>query len=69
MAGIGRSLLPDCPPGQAERIAERLQQKALPFGQTCSIGVASWRRGDSPADLLTRADRAMHEAKQGRALF
>jgi PleD family two-component response regulator len=33
---------------------------------TCSIGVAQYRKGESPKDLIDRADRAVYEAKKDR---
>jgi diguanylate cyclase (GGDEF)-like protein len=54
--------LPDCGPGDAVRVLERVRQ-AVPDGQTCSIGHASWDGLESPAELLARADAALYEAK------
>jgi diguanylate cyclase (GGDEF)-like protein/PAS domain S-box-containing protein len=54
--------LPDCGPGDAVRVLERVRQ-AVPDGQTCSIGYASWDGLESPAELLARADAALYEAK------
>jgi diguanylate cyclase (GGDEF)-like protein/PAS domain S-box-containing protein len=54
--------LQDCGPGDAARVLERVRQ-AVPDGQTCSIGYASWDGLESPADLLARADAALYDAK------
>jgi len=59
-------LLPGCAIGSASRMLERLRA-ATPQPQTCSVGVAAWTSGDTPEDLVARADRALYEAKrQGR---
>ena len=44
-------------------MVERLRAR-MPGGQTCSAGVALRITGDTPADLLSRADQALYEAKQ-----
>ena len=36
----------------------------LPVGLTASIGVASFRQGDTVQALITRADSAMYAAKR-----
>jgi diguanylate cyclase (GGDEF)-like protein/PAS domain S-box-containing protein len=56
-------VLPDCGPGDATEIVERLRA-ATPGGQTCSAGLAVWRRGESVDDLVGRADKALYEAKE-----
>lgn len=59
-------ILPDCalPPGV--RVADRLR-RVTPGGQTTSAGVATWRDGESAADLVARADAALYQAKgEGR---
>ncbi|WP_432563340.1 GGDEF domain-containing protein [Kineococcus sp. SYSU DK003] len=35
----------------------------VPDGQTCSIGVARWRRDETPDETLRRADEALYAAK------
>ena len=55
-------LLPGCAPAEAFTIVERLRV-AAGGGVTCSVGAASWQRGDSASMLLTRADAALYEAK------
>jgi diguanylate cyclase (GGDEF)-like protein/PAS domain S-box-containing protein len=56
-------ILPDCGPGDATEIVERLRA-ATPDGQTCSAGLAVWKPGESVDDLLGRADVALYEAKE-----
>jgi diguanylate cyclase (GGDEF)-like protein/PAS domain S-box-containing protein len=56
-------ILPDCGPGDAAEIVERLRA-ATPDGQTCSAGLAVWKPGESVDDLLGRADLALYEAKE-----
>ncbi|NYI41292.1 GGDEF domain-containing protein [Demequina lutea] len=43
----------------------RVASEQGPVGVTVSIGVAEASRGDNPDDLLSRADKAMYEAKVG----
>ena len=57
------ALLPDCPPADAERVMQRLSG-SLPPGLTCSAGSALWDGRESAEELLSRADRAMYEAKK-----
>jgi diguanylate cyclase len=55
-------VLPNCSPGEAMAIAERLRART-PGGQTCSIGVAAWDGSASPAALVGSADAALYDAK------
>ncbi len=56
-------LLPDCPSdGFAESILDRIRG-AVPAGQSCSVGYASWDGAESADDLIQRADRALYRAK------
>ncbi|MGH2938858.1 MAG: GGDEF domain-containing protein [Solirubrobacterales bacterium] len=55
-------ILPDCGPGDATAILERLRA-ATPDGQTCSAGLAVWRPGETVDELVARADKALYEAK------
>lgn len=55
-------LLPDSAPEEAEKVLGRLRA-VTPKDQTCSVGLAYWCDGDSPKDLVARADGAMYEAK------
>lgn len=66
-------VMPDLPLREAEALAERLRRavaakpfetSAGPVPVTISIGVASYREGDSLAQLMGRADDAMYEAKR-----
>jgi diguanylate cyclase (GGDEF)-like protein/PAS domain S-box-containing protein len=50
-------------PEEASEIVERLRA-ATPDGQTCSAGLARWRRGESVDELVGRADAALYEAKE-----
>ena len=56
-------LLPDCPShGFAESILERIRS-AVPDGQSCSVGFASWDGSESAEHVIARADRALYRAK------
>jgi diguanylate cyclase (GGDEF)-like protein/PAS domain S-box-containing protein len=57
------AILPNCEPGDATEIIERLRA-ATPNGQTCSAGLAVWQPGESVDDLVARADKALYEAKE-----
>ncbi len=46
----------------AEQVIERIRA-ALPFGATCSAGIARWDGREHADQLLLRADRALYEAK------
>jgi diguanylate cyclase (GGDEF)-like protein len=48
----------------AEAMVERIRAR-MPGGQTCSAGVAVRAGTDTPAELLSRADQALYDAKQG----
>lgn len=56
------ALLPDCPPAEAERVAQRLCSD-LPLNCTCSTGIAYWDGHESAEELLARADTALYETK------
>jgi diguanylate cyclase (GGDEF)-like protein len=55
-------------PGQAASSAvdtvESLRAVLAGLGQRCSAGVASWQVGQSAAELLNRAEVALHQAKR-----
>jgi diguanylate cyclase (GGDEF)-like protein len=55
-------LLPDCPPEAAIAAADRLRA-GVPDGASCSAGVATLERGESAAELIHHADRALYQAK------
>ena len=56
------AVLPDCDADAARAVAERMRQ-ATPNGQTCSVGMATWDRLETPTEALGRADAAIYEAK------
>lgn len=67
-------IAPDCTLPQATELAARLCQDRLetPFPAvgpvSISIGVTAWQPGDTPHQLVYRADMAMYQAKEaGRA--
>lgn len=55
-------LLPDCPPGNAFEVVDRLRC-VTPMGQTVSAGVAIWDGNEGIEMLLKRADVALYQAK------
>ncbi len=55
-------VLPDCDHVEAPSVLERVR-RAMPDGQTCSIGFATWDKRESGDELVTRADQAMYRAK------
>ena len=55
--------LPGCSTDVAGVVLERLRE-LTPDGETCSVGLAEWTPGESPADLVSRADAALYEAKR-----
>jgi diguanylate cyclase (GGDEF)-like protein len=62
-------LLPSCPPEDACLVAERLRT-AMPYHQTCSLGVTTWDGEASAFDLYAAADAALYRAKEsGRNRF
>jgi diguanylate cyclase (GGDEF)-like protein len=58
------ALLPDCSGEDAIVVAGRLRN-ATPNTSTSSIGIASWDGRESGEMFLSRADRALYEAKRG----
>ena len=56
-------VLPDCPEGEALKVAGRLRLSA-PVGVTCSLGVAGWDGSEPAAMFFERADQALYEAKR-----
>ena len=55
------ALLPDCPPDAGTAVIDRLRE-AGPIG--CSAGLAWWTPGDSPEEVLSRADAELYRAKR-----
>jgi diguanylate cyclase (GGDEF)-like protein len=55
-------LLPGSEPEVAEQVARRILG-AVPFNQTCSIGLATWDGQEAAYELIHRADQAMYAAK------
>ncbi|MEX2274356.1 MAG: GGDEF domain-containing protein [Actinomycetota bacterium] len=55
-------LLPGCPMDAAQGIIRRLVQD-LPYGATCSTGLAAWNRDEGGEDLVRRADEALYSSK------
>lgn len=47
---------------EAPQIAERIR-RAVPLGQTCSIGLVAQRPGETLPGLMLRADEALYQAK------
>ena len=53
-------------PGSAQVAAEQVAKRflgAVPFNQTCSIGVATWDGEEPASELVRRADQGMYAAK------
>ena len=53
-------------PGSAQVAAEQIARRflgAVPFNQTCSIGIATWDGAEAAHELVHRADEAMYAAK------
>jgi diguanylate cyclase (GGDEF)-like protein/PAS domain S-box-containing protein len=57
-------VMPDCEPGDAVEIVERLRA-SMPDGQTCSAGLVRWDGVEATEELLARADVALYDAKGG----
>jgi diguanylate cyclase len=55
-------ILPDCTLDKATHTADRIRE-VVPGDATCSAGVATLEPGDSAAQLIGRADRALYHAK------
>jgi len=49
---------------QAQRVGHRLCSAIRELGVTISGGVAEWVDGEKPTNLLRRADKAVHQAKE-----
>jgi diguanylate cyclase (GGDEF)-like protein len=68
------AILPGADAAQAARAAERVRARTAvvdeedplaPPAVTVSIGIATWRPGDTPEALVARADAALYRAKDG----
>ena len=55
-------LLPRSAEGVAEQVAQRILG-AVPFEQSCSIGLATWDGEEGAQELVHRADQGMYAAK------
>jgi diguanylate cyclase (GGDEF)-like protein len=55
--------LPACSAEQAHEVVERLRVATTDL-QTCSIGLAQWKKGESPRHFIDRALAALRAAKQ-----
>jgi diguanylate cyclase (GGDEF)-like protein len=56
-------ILPGCNLTAASSIVERLRL-VTPGGESCSAGVVAWAQDEHPEVLISRADRALYEAKR-----
>ena len=54
--------LPGCGAADAVTVADRIRA-SVPRGQSCTVGIAQWRVGESAQDTLCRADKALYEGK------
>jgi diguanylate cyclase (GGDEF)-like protein/PAS domain S-box-containing protein len=55
-------LLPDCDREHLDAIVRRIRQRR-PHAPGCSIGLATWQRGEDAAELMRRADQALYADK------
>ncbi|NAZ86633.1 sensor domain-containing diguanylate cyclase [Kineococcus indalonis] len=55
--------LPGCDAAGAVAVADRVRA-VVPRGQSCTVGVAQWAPGRSPAEVLAAADAALYRGKQ-----
>jgi diguanylate cyclase (GGDEF)-like protein len=56
-------VLPGCRIDRARQIVERVLA-AVPHGQTCSGGVATWDGAEAADDLMRAGDRTLYAAKR-----
>ncbi|WP_409485480.1 diguanylate cyclase domain-containing protein [Arsenicicoccus dermatophilus] len=60
-------IAPTMPTSATIDLVDRLRA-VTPRGQSFSAGIATWRKGESPGDVVSRADEALYAAKaNGRA--
>ena len=57
-------VFPDTGVEQGRSVVERLRA-LVPYGQTCSAGIAVYQSGERAEELIRRADRAVYAAKEG----
>ena len=55
-------MLVDCELHAATDVVERLRA-SMPQGRTCSVGLAVRADGEGAESIITRADRALYQAK------
>lgn len=55
-------VFPNTSSEQSRAVLERLR-KLVPYGQTCSAGIASYHPGETAEDFVSRADQALYMAK------
>ena len=60
------ALLPACDARAAALVVQRLRS-VTPRGQTFCAGIATWNAQESSEQIVARADRALHAAKDGGA--
>ncbi len=62
-------LLPDADRADAVKVAYRIRQRVAEHGGGggVSIGIAVWRRGTTPDEILREADQELYRAKAARA--
>lgn len=63
------ALLPDCPPEQLRHLLSRLGHMEVEYDGvrlpvTYAVGWAGYRHGESPQQMLARADQALYENKR-----
>jgi diguanylate cyclase (GGDEF)-like protein len=64
-------ILPECLPQQVERLLERLRPLTVDFrGETlqvtCAVGWAGYQAGETPEQIMERADQALYADKRSR---
>jgi PAS domain S-box-containing protein/diguanylate cyclase (GGDEF)-like protein len=55
-------LVPSCSGDELSSVAERLRQ-ALAYLPGCAVGATAWKQGDTAAELMGRADKALYADK------
>jgi diguanylate cyclase (GGDEF)-like protein len=64
-------ILPECLPEQVQRLLERLRPLKVDFrGETldvtCAVGWAGYQQGETPEQIMERADQALYADKRSR---